>query len=124
VALLLIAGVIWVVNSAQTSDPPPPAATTTSTTTTTTTPSATTTRSSRTTTTTSAANGVSVNPVDYVGRPASVASSALRESGLRAEVATPFGGEPDDPSRCRVLFLSPTGDVPRGTTVTVTCQEF
>jgi serine/threonine-protein kinase len=123
VALLLIAGVIWVMNSVETSSPPPPAASTTASSTTTT-PSPTTTRSSRTTTSSSAANGVSVNPVDYVGRPASVASAALRESGLDPEVATILGGEPSDPSRCRVLYLSPTGEVPRGETVTVTCQEF
>jgi serine/threonine-protein kinase len=67
---------------------------------------------------------VSVNAVDYVGRPASVASASLRESGLRPAVTTIIGGQPSDPSRCRVLFLSPTGDVPRGSTVTVTCQEF
>ncbi|MFC5136656.1 serine/threonine-protein kinase [Actinomycetospora rhizophila] len=123
VALLLLAGVLWVVNSAETSAPPPPVASTTASSTTTT-PSPTTTRSSRTTTSSSAANGVSVNPVDYVGRPASVASAALRESGLDPEIATILGGEPSDPSRCRVLYLSPTGDVPRGETVTVTCQEF
>jgi serine/threonine-protein kinase len=122
VALLLLAGVLWVVNSVETSDPPPPSASTTTTTSPTTSP--TTTRTSRTTTTTSAANGVSVNAVDYVGRPASVASASLRESGLRPAVTTIIGGQPSDPSRCRVLFLSPTGDVPRGSTVTVTCQEF
>ncbi|CAA9233566.1 MAG: hypothetical protein AVDCRST_MAG54-1140, partial [uncultured Actinomycetospora sp.] len=51
VALLLVGGVFWVINSADTSSPPAP--TPTATTTTTTTPSPTTTRSSRTTTTTS-----------------------------------------------------------------------
>jgi len=123
VALLLIGGVYWVINSAETSSPPPPAATTTASSTTTS-PSPTTTRSSRTTTTTTAANGVSVNPVDYVGRPASVAAAALREAGLEPEIGTVLGGEPSDPTRCRVLYLSPTGEVPRGETVSVTCQEF
>ncbi|MDF2978648.1 MAG: pknA [Actinomycetospora sp.] len=123
VALLLVGGVFYVINQAQTSDPPAP--TPTATTTTTTTPSPTTTRSSRTTTTTTAAsNGVTVNPVDYVGRSASVAQAALQEAGLEAEIGTVLGGEPSDPSRCRVLYLSPTGEVPRGETVTVTCQEF
>ncbi|HSK59432.1 MAG TPA: protein kinase [Actinomycetospora sp.] len=124
VALLLVGGVFWVINQAQTSEPPAPSPA--ATTTTTTTPSPTTTRSSRTTTTTTttATNGVTVNPVDYVGRSASVAAAALQESGLEAEIGTVLGSEPSDPSRCRVLYLSPTGEVPRGETVSVTCQEF
>jgi serine/threonine-protein kinase len=123
VALLLVAGVFWVINSAETSAPPPPTETTAASSTTTPRPT-TTTRTSRTTTSSSAANGVSVNPVDYVGRPASVAAAALQDVGLEAEIGTVLGGEPNDPSRCRVLYLSPTGDVPRGETVSVTCQEF
>jgi hypothetical protein len=53
-----------------------------------------------------------------------VDAAALREVGLEAEIGTVLGGEPSDPSRCRVLYLSPTGEVPRGETVSVTCQEF
>ncbi|CAA9233551.1 MAG: hypothetical protein AVDCRST_MAG54-1139 [uncultured Actinomycetospora sp.] len=67
---------------------------------------------------------MTVNPVDYVGRSASVAQAALQQAGLEAEIGTVLGGEPSDPSRCRVLYLSPTGEVPRGETVSVTCQEF
>jgi serine/threonine-protein kinase len=59
-----------------------------------------------------------------VGRPASVAAAALREDGLDADVRTVLGSKPNDPSACRVLYVSPTGDVRRGDTVTVTCQEF
>jgi eukaryotic-like serine/threonine-protein kinase len=123
VALLLVAGVIWVVNSTETSDPPPPAPTTT-TTTTTTAPSSTTTRSSRTTTTTASGNTVTVNPVEYLGRSAQTASAGLRQLGLDPEVSTVLGGQPDNESACRVLSVSPTGEVPRGSTVSVTCQEF
>jgi serine/threonine-protein kinase len=98
----------------------------TTTTTTTTAPPTTTTRSSRTTTATSSASGntVSVSNLDYVGRPASVAVAALREDGLAPEVRTVLGSKPSDPSACRVLYVSPTGDVRRGDTITVTCQEF
>jgi eukaryotic-like serine/threonine-protein kinase len=124
VALLLLAGVYWVINSTQTSPPAPSASPTTSRTTTTTsaTPT-TTTRSSRTTTTT-AGNTVSVNAVEYLGRSAQTASAGLRQLGLDPEVRTVLGGTPDNESACRVLSLSPTGEVPRGGTVSVTCQEF
>jgi cytoskeletal protein RodZ len=124
VALLLLAGVYWVINSTQTSPPAPTAApTTTTTTTTTTSATPTTTRSSRTTTTT-AGNTVSVNAVEYLGRSAQTASAGLRQLGLDPEVRTVLGGTPDNESACRVLSLSPTGEVPRGGTVSVTCQEF
>ena len=98
----------------------------TPTTTTTTAAPTTTTRASRTTTATSSASGntVSVSNLDYVGRPASVAVAALREDGLDPEVRTVLGSKPSDPSACRVLYVSPTGDVRRGDTITVTCQEF
>ena len=124
VALLLVGGVYWLMSNTETSPPPTPVASPTTTTRTTTTPP-TTTRSSRTTTTTTAAgNTVSVSNVDYVGRSASVASAALQESGLEADVQTVLGGTPTDPAACRVIYVSPTGDVRRGSTVTVTCQEF
>jgi serine/threonine protein kinase len=123
VALLAVAGYVLLSNTA-TSPAPLPVATPT--TTTTTAPPTTTTRSSRTTTATSSASGntVSVSNLDYVGRPASVAVAALREDGLAPEVRTVLGSKPSDPSACRVLYVSPTGDVRRGGTITVTCQEF
>jgi serine/threonine-protein kinase len=126
VAVLVVLGIIaWVlVSNTSTSSPPPPVASTTTTTTTTAAPT-TTTRASRTTTTSSASgNTVSVSNIDYVGRPASVAVAALREDGLDTDVRTVLGSKPSDPSACRVLYVSPTGDVRRGDTVTVTCQEF
>ena len=123
VALLAVAGYVLLSNT-DTSPAPTPVATPT---TTTTTPApTTTTRASRTTTATSSASGntVSVSNLDYVGRPASVAVAALREDGLDPEVRTVLGSKPSDPSACRVLYVSPTGDVRRGDTITVTCQEF
>ncbi|MHC1558371.1 protein kinase domain-containing protein [Actinomycetospora sp. C-140] len=122
VALLLLAGVLWVINSAETSAPPPAPTTTASSTTTT--PSPTTTRSSRTTSSTASGNTVSVNQVEYLGRSAQTAAAGLRQLGLDPEVKTVLGGTPNDESACRVLSVSPSGEVPRGETVTVTCQEF
>ena len=125
VAVLAVLGVLGyvLVSNTATSAPPPVAAPTT--TTTTAPPTTTTTRSSRTTTTTTAAaNAVSVSNIDYVGRSASVAGAALREDGLTPDIRTVLGGRPSDPSACRVLYVSPTGEVTRGDTVTVTCQEF
>ena len=52
--------------------------------------------------------------VDYVGRSAAVASAALSTEGLVPQVTTLTGGSPDDPGGCRVLYVSPTGDVRRG----------
>ncbi|MFC5066316.1 serine/threonine protein kinase, partial [Actinomycetospora atypica] len=123
VALLGVLGYVLVSNTA-TSAPPPVASPTT--TTTTAPPTTTTTRTSRTTTTTTApaGNTVSVSNIDYVGRSASVAGAALREDGLTPDIRTVLGGRPSDPSACRVLYVSPTGEVARGDTVTVTCQEF
>jgi serine/threonine-protein kinase len=123
VALLAVAGYVLLSNT-ETSPPPTPVATPT---TTTTTPApTTTTRASRTTTATSSAsgNGITVSNIDYVGRPASVAVAALKQDGLDSDVRTVLGSKPSDPSACRVLYVSPTGEVRRGDTVTVTCQEF
>ena len=53
-----------------------------------------------------------------------MAVAALREDGLDSDVRTVLGSKPSDPSACRVLYVSPTGEVRRGDTVTVTCQEF
>jgi eukaryotic-like serine/threonine-protein kinase len=124
VALLAVAGYVLLSNT-QTSAPPTPVATPTTTTTTTAAPT-TTTRASRTTTATSSASGntITVSNIDYVGRPASVAVAALKQDGLDSDVRTVLGSKPSDPSACRVLYVSPTGDVRRGDTVTVTCQEF
>jgi eukaryotic-like serine/threonine-protein kinase len=122
VALLLVGGVFYVINQAQTSDPPAP--TPTATTTTTTTPSPTTTRSSRTTTTTTTAgNTANVNPASYFGRTADTATAGLQELGFETEVRTALGSTPEDESACRVFSVSPAGELPRGETVTVTCQE-
>jgi eukaryotic-like serine/threonine-protein kinase len=122
VALLAVAGYVLLSNT-QTSPPPVATPTTTTTAPPTTT---TTTRASRTTTATSSASGntVNVTNIDYVGRPASVAVAALRQDGLDSDVRTVLGSRPSDPSACRVLYVSPTGEVRRGDTVTVTCQEF
>jgi eukaryotic-like serine/threonine-protein kinase len=123
VALLAVAGYVLLSNT-ETSAPPTPVATPT--TTTTTAAPTTTTRTSRTTASSSSSSGntITVSNIDYVGRPASVAVAALRQDGLDSDVRTVLGSKPSDPSACRVLYVSPTGEVRRGDTVTVTCQEF
>lgn len=123
-AVLVIAAVL-LMNNTQTSSPPPAAATPTAAPSTTSSPPST--RSSRTTTSTSettSGNTVSVSNLSYVGRSAETASAGLRSEGLSPVVRTPLGGEPDNEANCRVIQVSPTGDVKRGDTVTVTCQEF
>ncbi|GAA4827420.1 hypothetical protein GCM10023201_12920 [Actinomycetospora corticicola] len=126
VGVLVVLGILAyvLVSNTETSAPPPVAAPTTTTTTTAPPTTTTTTRSRATTTTSASGNTVSVSNIDYVGRSASVATAALREDGLSPTVRTVLGGQPTDPSACRVLYVSPTGEVQRGDTVTVTCQEF
>ncbi|MDL5154785.1 protein kinase domain-containing protein [Actinomycetospora termitidis] len=124
VGVLAVLGILgYVLVSNTDTSAPPPVATPTSTTTTAAPTTTTTTRSRTSTTTTAAGNTVNVSTIDYFGRPASVASAALRDSGLVPEIETLFGGTPNDPSACRVLRVDPTGEVKRGDTVTVTCQE-
>jgi serine/threonine-protein kinase len=64
-----------------------------------------------------------VSPVAYVGRTATAASAALSQLGLGTNVTTLLGGTPANPDSCRVIRVSPSGEVQRGDTVTVTCQE-
>ena len=123
VLALLLAGAYWVFASTETS-PPPVAAPTTTTTTTTAAPTTTTTTRRTTTSSSAAGNTVTVSNVDYVGRPATSAAAALDNLGLTADIATLTGGSPRNPASCRTLFVSPTGEVRKGQTVTVTCQEF
>ncbi|MCD2188579.1 protein kinase domain-containing protein [Actinomycetospora soli] len=125
VAVLAVLGILAyvLVSNTETSAPAAPAPTTT--TTTTAAPTTTTTTRSRTTTTTTAAgNTVEVGRFDYAGQTGAVAVTGLRGQGLEADVRSVLGQAVDDPANCRVLYLSPSGAVRRGDTVTVTCQEF
>lgn len=127
VAAALVVAVLLVMNMTQTSSPPPPVATPSTTAAPTSSAAPTTTRPSRTTTTTSSSasgNTVTVSNLEYVGRSAQTAAAGLRQAGLRPVVRTVLGGDPDNEAQCRVLSVSPTGEVARGDTVSVTCQEF
>ena len=66
---------------------------------------------------------VTVNPLDYLGDPADEAAEALRGDGLRVEIQRQDGDPPDDRSSCRVTSVDPSGAVPEGSTVTLTCFE-
>ncbi len=126
VAALLALGAYLVVANTETSPPAPPVASTTTPPATTAPPTTTTTRTTRRPTTSSTAAGdtVTVSTVAYVGRTAAAASAALSELGLGTNVTTLFGGTPANPDACRVIRVTPSGQVQRGDTVTVTCQEF
>jgi serine/threonine-protein kinase len=124
-AVLAILGYLLIGNT-ETSPPTPAAAPVTTTTTRTTTePTTTTTRSSRTTTSTSSSGAtVTINPASYIGRSAREASTNLQDLGLQPEVLTLLGGTPDDETTCRVVTVSPVGQVSRGDPVTLRCTEF
>ena len=128
VALLLVAGVFWVINSAETSPPPPPptdrprrrprrprrAPTTT-------------TSSSRDHDESSAGNtACRSTPSSYLGRPARWRlGRACRTAGLEPEVRhRARRRRRTTRPRAACSTVSPTGEVPRGETVSVTCQEF
>jgi eukaryotic-like serine/threonine-protein kinase len=69
------------------------------------------------------AETVTVNPLDYIGDPADEAAEALRDDGLRVRIQRQDGDAPDDRSSCRVTSVDPSGAVPEGSTVTLTCFE-
>ncbi|NUT48755.1 MAG: hypothetical protein HOV94_15825 [Saccharothrix sp.] len=64
---------------------------------------------------------VTVTESDYVDRSADDVTTRLSEEGLVPEVHSESGGVPQDPERCRVSDLAPTGEVALGSRVTVTC---
>ncbi len=66
---------------------------------------------------------VTVNPLDYVGEPADDAAEELRDDGLRVKIQRQDGDPPDDRSSCTVTGVEPFGEVPKGSTVTLTCFE-
>jgi serine/threonine-protein kinase len=59
---------------------------------------------------------------DYLGRPADAVASDLREDGLGTKVVTEQGEPPVNPAGCLVRSVAPTGAVPIGTVVTITCS--
>jgi tRNA A-37 threonylcarbamoyl transferase component Bud32 len=67
------------------------------------------------------AHTVQISLDDYVDRPVDEAFKKLMERGLAPYMQTIQGEVPRDPKRCRVTQVSPAGEVPADSRVTVTC---
>ncbi len=64
---------------------------------------------------------VTITKSDYVDLPVDEVAKELSGHGLDPEVHSEDGGAPQDPERCLVSDLAPTGEVAIGSRVTVTC---
>jgi serine/threonine protein kinase len=69
-----------------------------------------------------AATQLTINPNDYLGRPADLVISELRQDGLGTRLVTDKGSTPANPAGCVVRSVTPTGTVSTGTVVTITCS--
>jgi serine/threonine protein kinase len=58
---------------------------------------------------------------DYIGRSGDEVRTDLIDHGLEPRVQTPQGTSPGDLKKCRVTAIAPTGVVPAGSQVKVTC---
>ncbi|MDX8032123.1 serine/threonine-protein kinase [Lentzea sp. BCCO 10_0856] len=58
---------------------------------------------------------------DYIGRSGEEVKTDLIDHGLEPRVQTPQGTSPGDLKKCRVTAIAPTGGVPAGSQVKVTC---
>ena len=58
---------------------------------------------------------------DYIGRAGDEVRTELSGHGLEPRVQTPQGTTPGDLKKCRVTAIAPTGEVPAGSQVKVTC---
>ncbi|HUQ60686.1 serine/threonine-protein kinase [Lentzea sp.] len=58
---------------------------------------------------------------DYIGRSADEVRTDLVDDGLEPQVQSPQGTSPGDLKKCRVTAIAPTGEVPAGSQVRVTC---
>ncbi|HEY4019807.1 MAG TPA: serine/threonine-protein kinase [Pseudonocardiaceae bacterium] len=65
---------------------------------------------------------IRLNQNDYLGRPTDQVVSELRQDGLVTKVVTVQGAAPANPAGCLVRSVAPTGTVPIGTVVTITCS--
>ncbi len=63
-----------------------------------------------------------INQSDYLGQPADLVISELHRDGLDTTVITDNGATPANPASCPVSSVTPTGTVPIGTVVTITCR--
>lgn len=65
---------------------------------------------------------VTINSRDYLGQPADLVISELRQDGLGTRLVTEDGAAPPDPAGCAVRSVTPAGTVPIGTVVTISCS--
>ncbi len=64
-----------------------------------------------------------VSMVELGGRSAAAVLYSLESSGLRVRVRDADGEPPESPSTCQVTDLTPTGNLPTGSEVSVTCEQ-
>ncbi|MET9226936.1 serine/threonine-protein kinase [Lentzea sp. NPDC003310] len=62
-----------------------------------------------------------INEDDYIGRSGDAVSIDLIDHGLEPQVQSAQGTAPGDLKKCRVTAIAPTGEVPVGSRVKVTC---
>ncbi|GHH35392.1 serine/threonine-protein kinase [Lentzea cavernae] len=62
-----------------------------------------------------------INEDDYIGRSGDEVSIDLIDHGLEPRVQSAQGTSPGDLKKCRVTAIAPTGEVPAGSQVKVTC---
>ncbi|RDI18817.1 serine/threonine-protein kinase [Lentzea flaviverrucosa] len=62
-----------------------------------------------------------INEDDYIGRSGDAVSIDLIDHGLEPQVQSAQGTAPGDLKKCRVTAIAPTGEVPVGSQVKVTC---
>jgi len=65
---------------------------------------------------------LTINPNDYLGRPADLVIAELRQDGLGTRLVTDKGATPANPAGCVVRSVTPTGTVSTGIVVTITCS--
>ncbi|WP_028927320.1 serine/threonine-protein kinase [Pseudonocardia acaciae] len=70
-----------------------------------------------------APNSVFVDAAGYTGRPVTDVQGELENGGLRPQARTVQGALPSAPDNCTVTAVSPSGAVPKGTAVTITCVQ-
>jgi serine/threonine protein kinase len=68
-------------------------------------------------------DSVQIDMAGYAGRPLTLVQSELESGGLRPQARTVQGSSPPTPASCAVTDVSPVGAIPRGTAVTITCEQ-
>jgi serine/threonine-protein kinase len=66
---------------------------------------------------------IDVNPARYLDKPAALAAGELTSMGLAVDVLTQSGEQPRNLDTCIVSEVTPAGDRPIGSEVTIRCQQ-